>query len=522
MPDSGNPSADKNPSAAAGKPSLADQHWRALLPFRKKDELEKDLLDAIEAGNDWRFNILLQAPGRLAGGDAALRASIDHDRPEMFKKLAARDGSWKDSYTFGQLAGVVAEKGNVELMKVFVDNGFDIHHYSDEPLRTAARHGHVAMVEYLLSKGADHSAWNNDPLREACEGGHLEVVKKLVAAGADINAMNGDALERAARGNHVAVGEYLISQGAKMEDGNHSALQEAARYGSLEFVKMLLDKGEKAEGRDNDPVITAIDNKQFKVAKLLVEKGADVNAQNGRCLRHAAYYGDETTVRYLLDMGADPNMVSQSPRETALTEAVRAGKKEIVTLLMEYGADWKALDGEALRYARRQKDKPMLRAIIDGARKGVERQQGQRRLEFVETFGKKYSLDDLRMKRGPSGDTGLVIAAASGTFSQLVKAAQGGDNPYLLPNDLFNPDDRYDTVMTTLWKNKSLQQFFDPAFWTGRTGQVTEAYGLMPPQMQKRVQFDSIAADINRSEIMKKAKGAKIQLNGLKPKKPGL
>ena len=57
----------------------------------------------------------------------------------------------------------------------------------------------------------------------------------------------------------------------------------------------------------------------------------------------------------------------------------------------------------------------------------------------------------------------------------------------------------------------------DPLLWTGRSGQVTEAYGLLPDPMKKRVQFDSIAAATNRSEIMKKAKDAKLQL---KPKKP--
>jgi ankyrin repeat protein len=520
MPDSGNPSADKNPSRAAGKPSLSDQHWRATLPFRKKDDLEKDLLEAVEQGNDWRFNILLQSPASLQHVDVALRAAIEHNRPVMFEKLSSRDTSWKDNYTFGQLAATVAEKGSVELMKLFVEkHGFDIHHYSDEPLRTAASHGHLALVEYLLSKGADHSAWNGDPLKNAADGGHLDVVKKLIEAGADVAAHGGDALERAARGNHVAVGEYLISKGAKIDDGNHGPLIEAARYGHAEFIQMLLDKGEKADARDSEAFSTAADNQHLKVAKLLLKNGADVDAGNGRALRLAAFNGDMDRLRFLLDAGADPNRVSQYPRETALTEAARMGRKDAVLLLMEHGADWRQLDGEALRNARRSKNREIVRAIIDGARKGVERTQGHKRLEFAETFGKEYSLDDLRSKRGPSGDTGLVMAAGSGVFAQLVKGAKGGDNPYLLPADLFNPDDRYDTVMTVLWKNKSLQQFFDPAFWQGRTGQVTEAYGLMPPQMQKRVQFDSIAADINRNEIMKRAKDANLQL---KPKKPGL
>lgn len=513
MPDSGKPTPDKLP-----KPSLADQHWRALLPFRKKEELEKDLADSIETGNEWRFNILLQSPQRLSGGDQGLRAAIEHNRVDMFEKLAARDGSWKDNYTFGQLAGTIAEKGSVELMKIFVEkHGFDIHHYSDEPLRSAASHGHLELVEYLLSKGADHSAWNGDPLRGAAEGGHLAVVKKLVEAGVDVNAQGGDALERAARNNHVAVGEYLISKGAKVGEDNHSALLEAARNGHLEFIQMLLDKGEKADVRDSEAFAAACDNNHLKAAKLLLKNGADVDANNGRALRMAAYNGDKERLTFLLDVGANPNIVSQYPRETALTEAVRAGKKEIVTILMEHGADWRALDGEAIKFARRAKNRDMVRTIIDGARKGMAKQEGYKRVEFVETFGKEYSLDDLRVKRGPSGDTGLMMAAASGTFAQIVKGAKGGDNPYLMPADLFNPDDRLDTVMTLLWKHKSLQQFFDPVLWSGRTGQVMEAYGLMPDPMKKRVQFDSIAADMNRAEIMKKARNANLQL---KPKKP--
>jgi hypothetical protein len=63
-----------------------------------------------------------------------------------------------------------------------------------------------------------------------------------------------------------------------------------------------------------------------------------------------------------------------------------------------------------------------------------------------------------------------------------------------------------------------LQQFFDPALWTDRSGQVADAYERIPESMRRRIRLDGIAAQMNRSLIMQKVKGG-AGSNGLKPPK---
>jgi hypothetical protein len=62
------------------------------------------------------------------------------------------------------------------------------------------------------------------------------------------------------------------------------------------------------------------------------------------CLMYQAYRGDLTIVRTLLNLGADPNLVSlerggQGFKQSALVNAVWRNNVEVVRLLLEYGAD---------------------------------------------------------------------------------------------------------------------------------------------------------------------------------------
>jgi ankyrin repeat protein len=504
------------------QPSLADQHWRALLPQRKRDLVEKDMLDAIETNNAWRFSMLMQLDKiSWADNDTFLKRAIEHGRYEMFAAMAEKSPEWHRHTHMPGLASLAAESGRVDFVKLFVEKyEIDIHYYSEEMLRNAASKGHEQLVDYLLSKGADPKAWGGDPLRNAAENGHLGVVKKLVEAGADVNGGNGDPLDRAMRGGKVPVVEYLISKGADPRAGRDSALMSGCRAGQTAAVGALLAHGVPANAQDSDGLLACVDGKFFDTAKLLLEAGAGINAQGGKALRSAAYRGDEEAVRFLLDNKADPN--AEGNRETPLTEAVRSGKRAIVELLVARGADPARQSFEAWKIARRGGKRDLQHALIDGARKHRSAEKLRRLSEFRTAFPGGYSLDDLRCRTLPSGDTGLLLAARTGKFAELVKAAKGGEVPRLEPADLFHPDNRLDSVLGVLHRNKDLQQFFEATLWTDRTDAVTRAFDSLPPSLQKRVSFDGLTAQINHNIIMKKAKDPAFKLAPSKIKPPKL
>jgi len=72
-----------------------------------------------------------------------------------------------------------ASKGNLELVKIYIQLGADIHARYDWALRYAAEKGHLNVVMYLVRLGADIHAIDNYALRWASNYCHTEVVAYL-------------------------------------------------------------------------------------------------------------------------------------------------------------------------------------------------------------------------------------------------------------------------------------------------------------------------------------------------------
>jgi ankyrin repeat protein len=160
----------------------------------------------------------------------------------------------------------------------------------------SAQQGDVDAVRRLLLAGADPNIavpGDGTPLIVAAGEGHLEVVHLLLDYGADPN---------------------LASPG----DGN--PLIKAAGQGREKVVSMLLDRDADIEAvvpNDENALITASREGQLEVARLLVTRGANVNA------------------RVWVDPQTTP---SGGGWRTALSEARRKGRQEVVQYLLSVGA----------------------------------------------------------------------------------------------------------------------------------------------------------------------------------------
>lgn len=201
-------------------------------------------------------------------------------------------------------------------------------------------------------------------------------------------------------------------------DYNQKAFIEAAGKGDIEAVSLYLDAGIDPNGEDkslvagasDDPFkiigfqdVTALDaatsRNQVKMIRFLAARGADPNLPTGWTpLFNAAFGADATTVKTLLDCGANPNAVdyfgnpvawwaisSEPPEgrgkreytrrytdclrellergadvnaknargETLLIHAATFSGPETVGLLIEKGADLKAVDEAGQRAKQR-------------------------------------------------------------------------------------------------------------------------------------------------------------------------
>lgn len=229
------------------------------------------------------------------------------------------------------------------------------------PLHEAARKGDTAEVKRLLEAGADvqiRDADGETALHEAASYGRLDAVTVLLHAGAVVNAKDDNGytpLHRAAENGHIEIVTRLLQAGAAIEATNkwkQPPLYVAAQAGEAVVVTRLLQAGAQVNAKNkwwNTALHTAAEFGYAETAQVLIEAGAHVNAQNksGQTPLHVAIVylnisirsgGSIEIIDVLLAGGADVQ-AGNRVGDTPLHEAAEFGHAEIVTRLIEAGAD---------------------------------------------------------------------------------------------------------------------------------------------------------------------------------------
>lgn len=159
----------------------------------------------------------------------------------------------------------------------------------------------------------------DSPLADAAMKGDAASVRTLLATGADVNAARGDgmtALHWAAETGNAEIAEILVNAGAILEVttrlGAYTPLHVAGRKGAAEVIRVLLDAGANP---------------------------GTVAATGSTPLHLVAGAGSAAGAKHLLDAGADVNARAGDARQTPLMFAAAADRADVVTLLMETGAD---------------------------------------------------------------------------------------------------------------------------------------------------------------------------------------
>jgi len=209
------------------------------------------------------------------------------------------------------------------------------------PLWAACQNGSEAMVRRLLAAGANPNAallLGETPVMVASRSGNPAVVELLLAKGANVNA-------RAARGQtalmwavaqkHPEVVKVLLAQGADIHarSDTWSEVMAVPPHGYLDYNRPV------PHGSDTALLFAArVDD--LASAKLLVAAGANVNDEDAWGVSAtvlAAHSGFTDIVEFLLEKGANPN--AGKAGFTALHEAIMRRDEELVTILLDHGAD---------------------------------------------------------------------------------------------------------------------------------------------------------------------------------------
>ncbi len=209
------------------------------------------------------------------------------------------------------------------------------------PLWPAAENGSAAMVRRLLQAGANPNAAllsGETPLMAGARSGYPDVVEALLAKGANPNTHGSrgqTALMWAVAQKHPDVVKLLLAHHAdiQLKSDVWSEVMAVPPHGYLGYNKSI------PHGRETALMFAARVG-DLDSAKLLVAAGANVNdtdAWGVSATTLAEHSGFDDLVRFLLQKDANPN--AEGPGFTALHEAIMRRDPEMVTALLDHGAN---------------------------------------------------------------------------------------------------------------------------------------------------------------------------------------
>ena len=322
-----------------------------------------------------------------------------------------------------------ARTGKVEAVKALLARGADVQAKETIKGQTglmwaiAERHGAVAAT--LVEHGADvkaRSANGATPLLFAARAGDRELARLLLEHGADVNeadATGTSVLLMATVRGHVELAEYLLEQGANpnADAAGYTALHWAAGKWETEFTT---DYSFAPGTTEEWAAVAGVPSGKHTLIKSLITHGANVNARlmkappqssrtgtrydvmrGGTPFYLAAFAGDASTMRVLLDLGADSRATANDKTTPLMVAAGLAHHEnrsrvtepsflESVKLLVNLGADVNAVNAEgwtALHAATLAGHQTVAQFLLDhGAQLNAKTKYGQTALGIAEGY----------------------------------------------------------------------------------------------------------------------------------------
>uniref|UniRef100_A0A667WVY5 Serine/threonine-protein kinase TNNI3K n=1 Tax=Myripristis murdjan TaxID=586833 RepID=A0A667WVY5_9TELE len=235
------------------------------------------------------------------------------------------------------------------------------------PLHIAAFYGHEHVTKLLLKFGADVNVSGevgDRPLHLAAAKGFLSIVKLLMGEGskADANAQDNEdhaPLHFCARFGHHEIVRFLLQGNFDVQPHSvniygDTSLHLACYNGKFEVVKEIIQlSGTESVSKENIFSETVFHSactygKNLEMVKFLLSQNIMSINHQGRdghtALHSACFHGHIRLVQFLLDSGADMNLVACDPsrssgekeEQTCMMWAYEKGHDAIVTLLKHY------------------------------------------------------------------------------------------------------------------------------------------------------------------------------------------
>lgn len=336
-------------------------------------------------------NLTPQTTGTHLATELSLEKSLKHHLKLCRPRPDVKDKSGRSPLTYAaELNHLVAidhlmrAGAHPDFEDKDIDDRFTQRPLAYTPLSFAARKGHILASKALLQRRADVNygdKYGRSALSYAAQGGSEAVAQLLLQGGAHIDPLDSEKrtpLYYAAAADSIEVASLLLERGANVNQAdlnNITPLLAAARAGSERMIAFLIARGARADTESyahDTPLSRAVEFQLIESVSLLLRSGADVNrgTKPAHPLTQALIVGSKEIVRLLVSAGSNVTQIGHgSPllaraaehgwsdivqlfldkgakidnatpvAETILACAVASGSKEVVELLLLYGAD---------------------------------------------------------------------------------------------------------------------------------------------------------------------------------------
>lgn len=176
---------------------------------------------------------------------------------------------------YDDLLSEAAYRDNVEMVKLFLEKGANIHANNDDAFRRGKT---LKMKICLLENGGGNFEEDYRNLVLAVCQGNTEKVIQLVENGGDVRRHNDLLFLYAVNFRFHDIVKYLISKGAYVRVNDGEAIITASRFSDIRMVKILVKNGAKISAQGYKSVYQAIYSKHDadKIIKYFIKKDLNV------------------------------------------------------------------------------------------------------------------------------------------------------------------------------------------------------------------------------------------------------